>query len=110
VATYSATAITRAGVAAAPAAVSVSDTIPGSLATAGVILEVKNGSGGSINVTFVDPGLTPAGNTGTNAAIAVAAGATKRFKLSTAFVDSSTGNITVNYSSATSVTWELYYA
>ena len=106
---YSATAITRAGNLAAPAAVSVSDTIPGALASAGAILEVKNGYGGSINVTFVDPGMTPAGNTGTQAATAVAAGATRRFKLSTAFVNTD-GLITVTYSSATSVTWELYYA
>lgn len=106
---YSATAITRAGVVAAPAAVSSSDTIPGALASAGAILEVKNGSGGSINVTFVDPGLTPAGNTGTQSAVAIAAGATRRFKLSTAFVNTDS-LITVNYSATTSVTWELYYA
>jgi hypothetical protein len=109
VALYTATTITRAGVAAAPVAVSASDTISGSLVSANAILEVKNGGGGSINVTFVDPGTTPAGNTGTQAGIAVAAGTTKRFRLSSAFTDPDTNLITVNYSGTTSVTWELYY-
>lgn len=106
---YTATTITRAGVAAAPAAVSASDTISGALATSGTILEVKNGGGGSINVTFVDPGSTAAGNTGTQAPVAVAAGVTRRFKLASAFVNEDTGLITVNYSGTTSVTWELYH-
>ncbi len=106
---YTATTITKAGVTAAPAAVSASDTIAGSLVTNNAILEVKNGSGGSINMTFTDPGKTAAGNTGTSSPIAIAAGVTKRFRLSSAYVNQDTGLITVTFSSPTSVTWELYY-
>lgn len=107
---YTATNITPAGVVAAPAAVAASDTIPGSLVSSRTILEIKNGSGGSINVTFVDPGTTAAGNTGTQAPVAIAAGATRRFRLSSAFVDPDDDLIHVTFSSPTSVTWELYYA
>lgn len=97
------------GTLAAPAAVSASDTISSGDIANGAILEVKNGSGVSINVTVVDPGLTPAGNTGTQAAVAVAAGATRRFKIPAAYVNQSTSVVTVNYSATTSVTYELYY-
>jgi hypothetical protein len=110
VALLTATNITRAGVVSNPQAVSASDTISGSLVNSRAILEIKNGSGGSINVTFVDPGKTPAGNTGTNAAVAIAAGVTRRFRITNAFVNSDTNLITVTFSSPTSVTWELYYA
>ncbi len=97
------------GTLSAPAAVTSSDTISGGDVALGAILEVKNGGGGSINVTVVDPGLTPAGNTGTQAAVAVEAGATRRFKPSANFVSSSSGVVTVTYSGTTSVTYELYY-
>jgi hypothetical protein len=91
-----------------PQAVANGDTINGNDVANGAILEVKNGSGGSINVTFVDPGHTAAGNTGTQAPVAVAAGATKRFKPSAAFVDPVANVVTVNYSAITTVTYELY--
>ncbi len=97
------------GTLSAPAAVSSSDTISSGDIANGAILEVKNGGGGSINVTITDPGTTPAGNTGTQAAVAVAAGATRRFKPSSAFVNQSSQVVTVNYSGTTSVTYELYY-
>ena len=88
---------------------SASDTINGHLADLGAILEVSNGSGGSINVTFSDPGKTPAGNAGSASAVAVANGAKKRFKLHSGLVDPATGLITVGFSGTTSVTYELYY-
>jgi hypothetical protein len=102
-------ALSIAGVASAPVAVNAADTINGNIVASGGILEVKNGSGASINVTFTDPGKTPAGNAGTHPPVAVAAGATKRFKLASALTDSTTGYITVNFSATTSVTAELYY-
>lgn len=92
------------GTLAAPGALGVSNTINGNLV--GGNLKVYNGSGGSINITFVDPGHTAAGNTGTQAAVAVADGAAKWFPLLAGFV-ASDGLITVTSSSASTVTYEL---
>lgn len=88
------------------AAVSSSDTISGNYV--GGILVVTNGSGSSINVTVTDPGRTPLGNTATNAAIAVANGASKAIKLTSAMVNSATNLITVTFSATTTVTYVLY--
>ena len=104
---YTVVSLGVGGTASNPQAVSSSDTISGNDVLNGCILEVKNGSGSSVNVTFVDPGHTQAGNTGTQAAVAVAAGATKRFKPSAAFIDTN-NTVTVNYSSTTTITYELY--
>ncbi len=93
------------GTLAAPGAVSASDTINGNYV--GGYLKVYNGSGSSINVTFTDPGHTAAGNTGTQAAVAVANNAAKWFPLLSTFVNSSTNLITVTFSATTTVTYEL---
>lgn len=90
---------------AAPAAVAASEEIAAS--NVDNILQVTNGGGSPINVTFVDPGKTPAGNTGTEDPAPVAAGATRRWKLTSAFVNSATKKITVNFSGTTSVTAEI---
>lgn len=74
----------------------------------GKILEVFNGGGSSINVTFTDPGKTPAGNVGSQAAAPVAAGARRRWKLTAAFVGSNK-MITVGFSGTTSVTAEIIH-
>jgi hypothetical protein len=105
----SATQLATTGTAGNPVAIGTSNTISGHLAALGAVLEIKNGSAASINVTFTDPGRTPAGNTGTQAAVAIAAGATMRWRLATALVDQATNLITVAVSAATSVTYELYY-
>lgn len=94
-----------AGTLAAPGAVSASDTISGNLV--GGALKVYNGSGSSINVTFADPGHTAAGNTGTQAASAIANGAARWYPLLASFVNSSTNLITVTFSGTTTVTYEL---
>lgn len=91
---------------AAPAAMSVADTIDDNYV--GYILAVTNGSGSSVNFGFTDPGLTPAGNTGTEAPVAIAAAATRRWRLTSQFVNPSTGVINTTLSLATSVTYELY--
>lgn len=93
-----------AGTLAAPAAVALTEEIHRS--NVGKILEVHNGSGSSINVTFVDPGKTPAGNTGTEDPSPVAAGATRRWKLTSAYVGTNK-KITVTFSAITSVTAEI---
>ncbi len=93
------------GTAVTGAAVSSSDTINGNYA--GGTLVVTNGSGSSINVTVTDPGTTPLGNTGTQAAVAVANGASKAIKLTSAMVNAS-NLITVAFSATSSVTYVLY--
>ncbi len=97
------------GALSAPGAVASSETINGNLVASNAILQVINGSGVSINVTFTDPGRTPLGNTATNAAVAVAAGATKFFKLTTGLVDGTSGNITVGFSATTTITAQILY-
>jgi hypothetical protein len=58
------------------AAVSASDTIAAAdIGVNGALLNVNNGSGGSINVTLLDPGPTDVGNAGTTVTQAVANGA-----------------------------------
>ncbi len=96
------------GTLSAPLTPTVSDKISGGDIARGAVLEVNAGATPA-TATFVDPGLTPAGNTGTQAAVAVAAGATRRFKPSASFVSASTGLVTVTYSGTTSVTYELDY-
>lgn len=67
-------------------------------------LHVKNGSGASINVTVVVPG-TEYGQNRADVVVAVsAAGAKMIGPFPTDLQDASTGQISVTYSSATSVT------
>jgi hypothetical protein len=92
-------------------AVAVSDTVDQSdIGSRGCLLQVINGSGGSINVTLADPGSTPVGNAGTAVAQAVPAGEDRWFKLTQHHVDPATGVATITYSSATSVTCKLIKA
>ncbi len=72
------------------------------------ILEIVNGSGGSINYTLVDGGRTAAGSTAAALTpIAIAAAAKRRFKLTKDYADSS-GVVTVLLSAVSSVTAEFY--
>ncbi len=98
---------TVAGVLSAPAAVASSETINGNLVSSGAKLQVINGAGAPINVTFTDPGTTPLGNTGTNAASAVANATTKFFALTSGLVDGASGNIVVAFSATTSITAQI---
>lgn len=89
-----------------PAAVAASDTIAASdIGTSGVLLNVINGGGGSINVTISDPGTTTVGNAGTTTAQAVANGTNGWFRILPGHVNPSTGLATVTYSGTTSVTY-----
>lgn len=93
------------GTLAAPAAMSVADTINGNLAPT-ARLKVINGAGAPVTFTIVDPGHTGMGNTGTNAGVAVANATARWFALTTAMIDPD-GFIHTTLSSATSVTYEL---
>jgi len=105
VALLTATTPAVGGTLAAPAAIGTSNTINGNLVPCN--LKVINGAGSPVNVTIVDPGRTDAGNTGTQAAVAVANGTAKWFSLTSAFVNPSDNLVTVTLDSATSVTYEL---
>lgn len=84
-----------------------SDTFP--VADLPAVLEVNNGSGGSINVTLVDGGRTSAGTAAAAlSAVAIANGAKRRFKLTSTYQDVSTGLVTVNFSATSSVTCEFF--
>jgi hypothetical protein len=100
--------VTSAATTITAAAVTTSDTISGSdISSDGVLLNVINGSGSSINVTIADPGTTAVGNAGTTTPQPVAAGADRWFRISYGHVNPSTGVATVTYSSATTVTYKL---
>ena len=93
-------------VTASGSAVSSSDTIAASdIGTNGVLLQVTNGSGGSINVTISDPGTTTVGNAGSTTPQAVANGTTGLFRILPGHVNPATGVATVAYSGTTTVTY-----
>lgn len=92
-------------------AVSASDTLTASdIGTTGVLLNVINGGGGSINVTISDPGTTGVGNAGTTTPQAVANGTDGWFRITPAHVNLVSGQATVAYSGTTSVTYKAIRA
>lgn len=103
-----AVSVTSTATNVAGAAVSASDTIAAAdIGTNGALLNVTNGSGGSINVTLLDPGTTGVGNVGTTVAQAVANATDRWFRLSPQHVNPATGVATVTYSGTTTVTYKL---
>lgn len=102
-----AVSVTSTATTVTAAAVSASDTIAAAdVGVNGCLLNVINGSGGSINVTLSDPGSTAVGNAGTTTPQAVANGADRWFRITPAHVSSS-GVATVTYSGTSSVTYKL---
>ncbi|NUP49009.1 MAG: hypothetical protein HOW97_17140 [Catenulispora sp.] len=99
--TIAATGLTPATVAASVGG----DTIaPASLSDDRCFLYVNNGSASSITVTVADPGKTPAGNSGTAAAITVAAGAVSLIPIAPGSISAATGLASITYSAVTTVT------
>ena len=99
------TAITTAGTTVTLAAVNSSDTVA---ADDSMWLVVANASGGSINVTISDSGLTPAGNAASTSAVAVGNGVTKLLPLTAKTNSASTGLTTITYSGTSSVTAAVF--
>lgn len=92
-------------------AVSASDTLTASdLGTNGVLLQVINGGGASINVTIADPNSTVVGNAGTPAAQAVANGTDGWFRILPQHAGLVSQLATVTYSATTSVTYKAFRA
>jgi hypothetical protein len=69
-----------------------------------LILIVKNGSGGSINVTMAYPGTLPTGDAFPAKVFAVAAGAERWIPLLPQYADTTTGQAAITYSATASVT------
>lgn len=81
----------------------VGDTVP-----VGSYVTVRNGSGGSINVSLVKPGNDAYGDARTNHVQAVAAGAARRFgPMPLDLADPVTNLVTVICSAVASVTLEV---
>lgn len=92
-------------------AVASSDTVSANdIGDRGVLLEVINGSGGSINVTISDPNSTAVGNPGTTSAQAVANATSGYFRILPQHVNPATGFATVAYSATTSITYKAVRA
>jgi hypothetical protein len=97
-----------AGLLAAPAAVSASDTISGDLVPVGGLLyRVINAGGSPDAVTVSDGGTTPVGNPGTVTAVTVANATTKTILITQANINRTTNLVTIAHSFTTTVTYEL---
>lgn len=99
--------ILETGTVAAPQAVSSTDTIDVTSLGSYGFLEVINGGGSPDNVTIVDAGVTPGGNSGVDPVVAVSNGTTKKIRIRRELADSSS-IVTVQHSFTTSVTCNLY--
>lgn len=100
--------VTTAGLLAAPAAVSASDTISGDLVPPqGLLYRVINGGGSPDNVSVSDGGTTPVGNPGTVTPVAVTNATTKTILITQNNINRSTNLVTITHSVTTSVTYEL---
>src|SRR5690242_6806518 len=103
-----AVSVTSTATTVTAAAMSTADTISqADIGVNGALINVINGSGGSVNFTILDPGTTDVGNAGTAVAQAVGAGADRWFRLSPGHVNPSTGVANTTLSSATTITYKL---
>jgi len=108
VAALTSSSVTLAGLLAAPAAVSASDTIAdGQFGANGVLLRVINGGGSPDVVTITDPNTTSIGSVATNPTVTVTNATTKTILIPRSAVNQATGVATVAHSFTTSVTYEL---
>lgn len=104
----SAQSIVKTGLQPVYTAVNSSDTIDPAIGGDRLFLHVKNTGGGADTVTLVDAGTTPGGSAATNPTIVVPATTGDRMILiPPAFVNPSTGLVTVNHSATSGVTSAL---
>lgn len=98
---------TPAGPVTTGVAVASADTISGNDVANGAVLTVTTAATPT-NVTFTDPGHTPAGSAAAApSAVTVAANTSRSFGHLTNLIDPATNLVTVNYSATTNVTWQL---
>lgn len=95
-----------------PTAVSATgDTVDGSAILNGAILVVQT-AGTSTNLTFIDPGLTPAGTAaGTVTAVAIGTNTTKTFGKTQmqGYLNTTTNKVGLSFSAVTNVTAFVIY-
>jgi hypothetical protein len=96
----SAVNVTAASVGTAPITIAGGD-----IGTAGVLVNIINGSGGAMTVTVEDPGFTGLGNAPNEPAQSIAAGSDRWFRVMPSNV--SGGVATLTLSTTTSVTYKL---
>jgi hypothetical protein len=103
-----AVSVTSTATTVTAAAMSTADTIAAAdIGVNGALINVINGSGGSVNFTILDPGFSPVSNAGTATPQAVGAGADRWFRLSPGHINLSAGVANVTLSSATTITYKL---
>lgn len=116
-AVLTATTPTNTGTVTAGAAVSASDTVSVSvMGSQGAYLYVANAGGSTDNITISDNGLTPAGNslsqaassTGNKIGDALSTGTAQIYVLRPQQADPTTNLITITHSFTTSVTYQLW--
>lgn len=100
--------IVQAGTTPAAITAASSDTIAdGSFGPTGVICRIITTGTGS-NVTITDPGTTALNNAGTPAVLAAPATGVRMMLIPRAAINPATGLATINFSSITGLTYELY--
>jgi hypothetical protein len=103
---------TTAGVTVVPVAVSATgDTVDGSAIVNGAILVIQTAGTGA-NLTFVDPGVTPAGTAaGTVTPIAIGTNTTKAFGKAQlqGYINASTNKVGLAFSAVTNITAFVVY-
>lgn len=98
---------TAVNVAAASVGTAPIQIAPGSIGANGALVQILNGSGGSMTVTVEDPTSTAVGNTPTEPAQSIANGADRWFRILPANIDPATGVALLTLSTVTSVTYKL---
>lgn len=84
-------------------------TVNGNLVAYGATLELKNASGGAVDVTIIDPGRTAAGNPADQTPEQVAAGTTEYFKLADQHIDRTMNLVYVAVQPTAGVTAQVIY-
>lgn len=98
---------TAVNVAAASVGTAPIQIASGSIGSNGALVQIINGSGGSMTVTVEDPTFTGAGNAPNEPAQSIANAADRFFRILQANVDPATGYALLTLSTVTSVTYRL---
>lgn len=98
---------TAVNVAAASVGTAPIQISPGSIGNNGAIVQILNGSGGSMTVTVEDPTFSGVGNTPSEPAQSIANSADRWFRILPANIDPLTGYALLTLSTTTSVTYRL---
>jgi hypothetical protein len=98
---------TKVSVSAASVGTAPIQIAPGTIGSNGALVNIINGSGGSMTVTVEDPNFTAAGNAPTEPAQSITNSADGWFRVLPANIDPATGYALLTLSTTTSVTYKL---